>query len=866
MPPIRVLCCLLLSVRRATGIVLCLGALVLSRADVPRGGVNMFPAPICATRFPSQKSSSAASAASAAALKTASTVAEDVHWAPSLQGTAAVNEAWHMQNNGCDGPALSRAHVAQIAHSGPQPRPPSDDCELPRGIERLGLVTWNVNGLLPCLKRMSLKSLEELLETFGPEVSIVCVQETKMQRSQLDQSLARPKGWDAFYSFSALPPSKVHGYSGTATFVRSDRCRPIDALEGFSSLCCTGEISEIVKRLEVFGDGTAAPTKAGGTQGDHEESPVSRTGPECEMAVVEDVDGGGLLQLLCETTPDQLRALDSEGRCVMTDHGDFVLFNVYFPAVRSKDKFEFQLDQERYIFKLRFNLALHQAIASLRAKGRRVVLVGDLNISLKRDDSCDPSDDFDTSPSRLWLRSLLKDQQLEDLFRSFHPHDKQVYTCWNQQTGARLTNYGTRIDYVLADKAMVGRRDGVERRDGVRFVECKIQGYQGSHEKGSDHSPVLAWLTGESTASNLRLPSASWWSQSGRADRPEECGQGPGRLQPPAMCATFFPEARRKQTSIESMFANAVQRAPEASSECSEGCDTHHPRAPRHEDDSRAGAARVGGQTMTMAPAQKAGDAAGKKSKTSFSKEAAARQRQEEKAGAHSASSEQWSELSYRGRPPSGTATGSLMSFFTLKDGINPVPATTSPALQEATPEAEAETPQGGGHANVGGGGQKADGASNDIKSFMGHRTGNLDAEGTLGKRRQAEASHATAAAQWGKILCMKKSKSANRPPAVAPKYLSEKEQKAFLATAAEAPLCPGHGEPAIQRIVQKPGSNQGKRFWVSAQPCLSGVLAAHDFLLSPCTHIFKLFSAFTRLRLCTFLCARTLDDACVCT
>ena len=232
---------------------------------------------------------------------------------------------------------------------------------------------------------------------------------------------------------------------------------------------------------------------------------------------------------------------------------------------------------------------------------------------------------------------------------------------------------------------------------------------------------------------------------------------------------------------------------------------------------------------MLKAPAQKAGGAAVKKSQTSFSKEAAARQRQEEKAGAHSASSEQWSELSYRGRPPSGTALGSLMSFFTLKDGINPVtlnpvtlnpePATISPALQEANPKAEAETAQGGGHANVFGDGQKADGASDDVRSFMGQRTGNLHAEGTLGKRRQAEASHATAAAEWGKILCMKKSKSANRPPAVAPKYLSEKEQKAFLATAAEAPLCPGHGEPAIQRIVQKPGSNQGRRFWVSHNP-----------------------------------------------
>mgnify|MGYP006940053961 CR=1 FL=1 len=27
----------------------------------------------------------------------------------------------------------------------------------------------------------------------------------------------------------------------------------------------------------------------------------------------------------------ELKDLDSEGRCVVTDHGDFVLFNTYFP-------------------------------------------------------------------------------------------------------------------------------------------------------------------------------------------------------------------------------------------------------------------------------------------------------------------------------------------------------------------------------------------------------------------------------------------------------------------------------------------------------------------------------------------------------
>lgn len=45
----------------------------------------------------------------------------------------------------------------------------------------------------------------------------------------------------------------------------------------------------------------------------------------------------------------QLEQLDCEGRCVITDHGVFVLFNVYGPAISSEDKVE-----ERFAYKLEF--------------------------------------------------------------------------------------------------------------------------------------------------------------------------------------------------------------------------------------------------------------------------------------------------------------------------------------------------------------------------------------------------------------------------------------------------------------------------------------------------------------------------------
>ena len=35
-----------------------------------------------------------------------------------------------------------------------------------------------------------------------------------------------------------------------------------------------------------------------------------------------------------------LKELDSEGRCIVTDHGAFVLFNVYIPALSMEEQFE----------------------------------------------------------------------------------------------------------------------------------------------------------------------------------------------------------------------------------------------------------------------------------------------------------------------------------------------------------------------------------------------------------------------------------------------------------------------------------------------------------------------------------------------
>lgn len=74
-------------------------------------------------------------------------------------------------------------------------------------------------------------------------------------------------------------------------------------------------------------------------------------------------------------------ALDAEGRCLLTDHGDFVVINVYAHATHGDDY------ESKLALKLRFFTALSSLMDRLRAKGKRVVLCGDLNVAARGADA-----------------------------------------------------------------------------------------------------------------------------------------------------------------------------------------------------------------------------------------------------------------------------------------------------------------------------------------------------------------------------------------------------------------------------------------------------------------------------------------------
>lgn len=163
---------------------------------------------------------------------------------------------------------------------------------------------------------------------------------------------------------------------------------------------------------------------------------------------------------------------DSEGRIVITDHGDFLLYNIYFPNGGS--------GEERHLFKQKFLSDLNSHLSEALGKGREIIVVGDYNVAHREIDVYDPvrlADESGFLPEeRAWFDRFIA-LGFTDLFRARHPETKSRYTWWSYRELARISNRGWRIDYICATKGLAGRLQSVDILDQV---------------EGSDHCPVVA--------------------------------------------------------------------------------------------------------------------------------------------------------------------------------------------------------------------------------------------------------------------------------------------------------------------------------------------------------------------------------------
>jgi exodeoxyribonuclease-3 len=132
---------------------------------------------------------------------------------------------------------------------------------------------------------------------------------------------------------------------------------------------------------------------------------------------------------------------DLEGRVIMTEFEEFTHFNIYFPNG--------QRDAERLRYKLKFYDTILGVFEDLRAKGRKIVIAGDVNTAHKSIDLARPEANAKTSGflpvERAWIDKLIGLGYIDTL-REFRK-EPDLYTWWDQITRARERNVGWRIDY-----------------------------------------------------------------------------------------------------------------------------------------------------------------------------------------------------------------------------------------------------------------------------------------------------------------------------------------------------------------------------------------------------------------------------------
>lgn len=161
---------------------------------------------------------------------------------------------------------------------------------------------------------------------------------------------------------------------------------------------------------------------------------------------------------------------DSEGRFLITDHGNYDVYNIYFPNGGSGDV--------RHDFKQKFLKDLNEHLDAKIKKGRDVIVVGDYNVAHKEIDVFDPVRLSKVSgflpEERVWFDSFLS-LGFVDTFRHFYPEEKNKYSWWSYRELARISNRGWRIDFICITKSLLGKLKSAQILD---------------HVEGSDHCPV----------------------------------------------------------------------------------------------------------------------------------------------------------------------------------------------------------------------------------------------------------------------------------------------------------------------------------------------------------------------------------------
>ncbi|MCK5331945.1 MAG: exodeoxyribonuclease III, partial [Candidatus Marinimicrobia bacterium] len=168
-----------------------------------------------------------------------------------------------------------------------------------------------------------------------------------------------------------------------------------------------------------------------------------------------------------------IEKFDREGRVIITEHENFLLYNIYFPNG--------QRDQERLDYKLDFYNDLLEILDEQVASGINVVVGGDWNTAHTEIDLANPKANSKTSgflpEERDWIDKYIEHGYV-DTFRLFHPEPER-YSWWTYRYGARARNVGWRIDYFFVNEGFTDQ-----------IIDADIH----AEVMGSDHCPIALEL------------------------------------------------------------------------------------------------------------------------------------------------------------------------------------------------------------------------------------------------------------------------------------------------------------------------------------------------------------------------------------
>ena len=321
-----------------------------------------------------------------------------------------------------------------------------------------------------------------------------------------------------YTSYFSFPQGQLQnsGYSGVASYCKeSTGTRPIACDSSF-----------FVSRSEIFGD----------MEFDEEDELCVYGNRWPELISQHD-------SLPIQCSPNNLwRLADSEGRCLVSKHQfkDFsspdqtkflFIFNLYCPR-NDLERIERQHYQIRF-----YHMLQKRALQLLKqSDNNHVIIVGDFNTTHGPNDVYDDKQwSYEGSHGRKWLQDLLNLKQendpekpvFVDAFRHLHPDATKSFTCWNVQLGCRITNFGSRLDYILIDHKLL-----------PHLKSC----YHLDEFQGSDHCPVVI----EFNTSSLK-PKCDIFSYS-------------------SLCTKSWPEfgSGSSQTSIKNFFTKRTADTPPA--------------------------------------------------------------------------------------------------------------------------------------------------------------------------------------------------------------------------------------------------------------------------------------------------------------